>query len=170
MIFRYHNYKEKNLRKIYYYTCALLRNTFELYRFFARNKNEQYRNFCIYSIRLSYRRLIVVSKKSSINFDFSRDIKIVDWIVNLIEERVGLIEWRNGRQMMAKTWWLINLRCVSGVIREASRWRLEKAWIHQLCSIAHRRKRARGIVKRHWSAMRFCIRGMQSVSSLEIVY
>lgn len=46
MIFRYHNYKEKNLRKIYYHTCALLQNTFELYRFFARNKNEQYRNFC----------------------------------------------------------------------------------------------------------------------------
>lgn len=62
MIFRYHNYKEKNLRKIYYHTCTLLRNTFELYRFFARNKNEQYRNFCIYSIRLSYRRLIVEEK------------------------------------------------------------------------------------------------------------
>lgn len=103
------------------------------------------------------------------SFDRFRSLSIQkSWIESWIsvEKRVGLIEWRSGRQMTAKTWWLINLRCVSGVIREASRWRLEKAWIHQLCSIAHRRKRARGIVKRHWSAMRFCIRGMQSVSSL----
>lgn len=66
---------------------------------------------------MSFRR-----KLRSISTCYSRDIKIF-WIEswNLIEERVGLIERRNGRQMTAKTWWLINPRCVSGVIREAGK-------------------------------------------------
>lgn len=59
--------------------------------------NEQYRNLCyIYLFNIFYRRLIVVSKKASINFNvlFSRYKNRLDWIVKS--------DWRTRRIDRAK--------------------------------------------------------------------